>query len=92
MTDHSENRASLDRVSVDKGIIHIARAGTEMPPGILSATPLNSNPHGVAPAPRPASGTRPLPPDSKISPNVKAALPNQAPGIAERVREFVKRK
>jgi hypothetical protein len=86
------NRAWLDDARIDKGIEHAARAGTEMPSGLLSMTPLNSNPHGAVPPPKPPSGTRPTPPGAKISPNVAAGLPRQADGIAERVAEFLTRK
>jgi hypothetical protein len=108
MTDaRNANRARLDDVATDKGIARVVRPGTEPPPGLLSMTPLNSNPHGASAPPRQMADTRaaaefgPItpggmprqtPPGAAISPDVARALPNQAPGIAERVREFVKRK
>jgi hypothetical protein len=104
---HNENRASLDRVAIDKNIQPIARAGTEMPGGLLSMTPLNSNPHGAPVPPSAAADTtavsqlgpvtpggmpRQTPPGAKISPDVRAALPRQADGVERRVNEFLRRK
>jgi hypothetical protein len=81
VTDHNENRASLDRVAIDKGITHIARAGTETPPGILGA-PMTSTPHETD---RGESADR-------ISPAVRADLKKLTPELARGVREAVARK
>jgi hypothetical protein len=107
MFTNNENRARLHD-AIDKGIVHTVRPNARpMPPGLLGATPLNSNPHGVAAPPSAAADTRaarelgpitpspalrPIPPDAKISPNVTAALPRQAPGVASRVHKFLERK
>ncbi len=81
MTDHNENRASLDRVAIDKGITHIARAGTEPPAGILGA-PMTLNPHTVDRG----EGK------DRISPDVRLDLKKLTPELARGVREAVARK
>jgi hypothetical protein len=103
MTDHNENRAAIARVLIDKGIVHVERSNMRpMPAGILSMTPLNG-----AAAPQRVTDTRagyelgpvtPSPPlqqtptDAPISANVRAGLSRQAPGIEQRVNEFLRRK
>ena len=102
-----ENRAHLAKVVSDKNIQPISRPGTEMPPGILSMMPLNSNPHGAKAPPSATADTiaaaaagpltpsptlRQTPTDALISGNVAQALSKQAPGVAERIAEFLQRK
>jgi hypothetical protein len=107
MFTNNENRARLHD-AIDKGIVHTVRPNARaMPPGLLGATPLNSNPNGAPVPPSAAADTRaarelgpltpspalrPIPPGAKISPNVTAALPRQADGVEQRVHDFLKRK
>jgi hypothetical protein len=70
-------------------------AGKEMPDGILSMTPINSDPHGrgavSADGGRP--GTQFVPLATGISPNVRLALDDKQPEkVRSRVNDFLARK
>jgi hypothetical protein len=69
-------------------------AGKEMPEGILSMTPIDSDPHGrgAVTADGGKPGTEFAPGATMISPNVRAALDKQAEGVSNRVNDFLARK
>jgi len=75
---NNENRRHVGKVAIDKGIRPVEiSAKNDMPPGILSMTPL---------------ATVPTPLASPMSANIKNELGKPSPDKAQRVRDVVNRK
>ncbi|MGO9683612.1 MAG: hypothetical protein ACLPTZ_13680 [Beijerinckiaceae bacterium] len=86
---NNENRRHVRKVAIDKGIQHVDHSpSNDMPPGILSMTPLARPPlttqRHLGPQVQGQPGTMPTPGASPISPNLEAALPGLSDGKGQR--------
>jgi hypothetical protein len=103
MFANNENRKRLAD-AINKNIVHVERPNRrEMPGGLLSMVPLSgaAAPQQMAASTTAASALSPFvgntgakvtPDGAKISANVKAGLSKQAPGVEQRVNDFLRRK